>query len=108
MFQSNVLRKGSGNKKKTKMTEANIQLVEGPFKDFTVRRIRPQDVDKVFEHIKEYFLRNEPPINMLGYSDEYGDEFCHIVKHFLPDNLSFWMEHNETGEVRRAILKTKL
>lgn len=102
LIHSHLLLLESVGNIRIKMSEANLQLVEGPFKDFTVRRIRPQDVDKVIQHIKEYFLHDEPPSKMLGYSDVYGDDFCHIVKYFLPDNLSLWMEHNETGEVRRC------
>lgn len=77
----------------------NYHLVEGPFKNFTVRRVRPQDIDKVTQHIKDYFLHDEPTSQLLGYSEEFGEEFCTMFRYFLPDNLSFWAEHNETGEV---------
>ncbi|CAL8091599.1 unnamed protein product [Orchesella dallaii] len=77
----------------------NLHLVEGPYKNFTVRRVRPEDVEKVEQHIEDYFLHDEPTSKLSGYTEEYGNEFCHIFRHFLPDNLSFWMEDNETGEV---------
>lgn len=76
-----------------------LHLVEGPFRNFTIRRIREQDVGKVIQHVKDYFLHDEPTSKLLGYTEQYGEDFCKIVKHYLKDNLSFWMEDNETGEV---------
>lgn len=76
-----------------------LHLVEGPFKNFTIRRVRPQDEDKVIQHIKDCFLHDEPTSKLLGYNEEYAEEFCSIGKHFFKDNLSFWMEDNDTGEV---------
>ena len=82
------------------MADNLSRYVEGPFKNFTIHRIRPEDVEKVSQHIKDNFLHDEPFSKLLGYSEEYGEDFLHIFKHFLPDNLGFWMEDNETGEVR--------
>lgn len=80
----------------------NYHLVEGPLgHNFTIRRVRPQDVDKVVCHIKDHFLHDEPISQMLGYSEVYGDEFCYIFKHFLNQHqMSFWIEDNATGDVR--------
>lgn len=78
----------------------HYNLVEGPWgENFTFRKIRPEDTDKVIKHIKDYFLRDEPTSAILGYTDEYGEEFEVIAKKLLKDDLSFWVEENKTGDV---------
>lgn len=75
------------------------RYAEGTFKNFFIHRVRSQDVEKLCQHVKDYFLHDEPTSKLIGYSEEYGEEFCKLFKHALSDNLSFWMEDTETGEV---------
>jgi len=81
------------------MSKDNYSIVEGPFGKYTFRRVRPADWGKVIKHIQDYFLKDEPTSKLLGYTDQYGEEFAELVKMLLPDNLSFWVEDNETGDV---------
>ncbi|ODM97588.1 Dopamine N-acetyltransferase, partial [Orchesella cincta] len=77
----------------------NYSIVEGPWGRYTFRKVRPEDWDKVIRHIQDYFLRDEPTSKLLGYTDEYGEEFAVLVRRLFLDDLSFWVEDNETGEV---------
>ncbi|CAL8111442.1 unnamed protein product [Orchesella dallaii] len=77
----------------------NYSLIEGPWDRYTFRKVQPQDWEKVIKHIQTYFLRDEPTSKLLGYTDEYGEEFAILAKKLFLDNLSFWVEDNETGEV---------
>jgi len=78
----------------------NYDLIEGPFGEkYTFRRVRPEDEDKVVKHIQDYFLHDEPASKLLGYTDQYGEEFGNLARKLFKDNLSFWVEDNENGEV---------
>lgn len=77
----------------------NESIVEGVWGKYTFRKIRPQDVDKVIEHIKTFFLRDEPTSALLGYSEQYCKEFEVLARALIEHGLSFWAEDNDTGDV---------
>lgn len=83
------------------MANGNYSLVEGLWGNgkYTFRKIRPEDEDKIIKHIQDYFLRDEPTSKLLGYSDEYASEFEALARKLMKDDLSFWVEDNETGDV---------
>lgn len=78
----------------------SYSLVEGSWGNFTFHRVRPEDSDKVVDHVKKYFLRDEPISKLVGYTDEYGQEFGDIVRKVILEGLSFWVEDDNTSEVR--------
>lgn len=86
-----------GNEK----TIGNWGIVEGPWGNYTFRRVRAEDVDKVIKHIQDHFCHDEQTSALFGYTDEYGEEFGAIIRTLIPENMSFWVEHNETGEVKK-------
>lgn len=77
----------------------NYSLVEGPWRNFTFHRVRPEDADKVVDHVKKYFLHDEPTSKLIGYTDQFGEEFGALSYKFIKEGLSFWVEDNENGEV---------
>jgi hypothetical protein len=90
-------------------SEKNFSLVEGPWKEFSFKRIDGSSqitVSRVVSHILTYFLRDEPTCILLGgYSDsEFGKEMEASVRVILKDNLSFLVEHRDTGEVHIFIM----
>ncbi len=76
----------------------NLSLVEGPWGNFTFHRVRPEDSDNVVEHVKEYFLHDEPTSKLFGYTEQFGDEFAALSRSFIKEGLSFWAE-DKNGEV---------
>lgn len=80
---------------------ANYKIVEGPWADgkYMFRRVQKSDYDAVVEHLQKYFLHDEPTSKLLGYSDQFGEEFGLIAKEMLADNLSFLVAEQATGEV---------
>lgn len=77
----------------------NFALVEGPWKDYSLKRVEPQDYPRVVRHVQDYFIKDEPTCGLLGYTTDFLDEMEALVRTMLGDNLSFLAEHEETGEV---------
>jgi hypothetical protein len=79
----------------------NYGLVEGPWGEFEFRKIQHRDWERVMNHIKSSFMRDEPTCKLLGYSDDFGDDMAALTYKMLADELSFLVEHRESGEVRK-------
>jgi len=78
----------------------NMGIVEGSWGEFEFRKIQPKDWERVMDHIKRNFMRDEPTCKLLGYSDDFGEDFAALAHKMLGDDLSFLVEHRETGDVR--------
>jgi hypothetical protein len=78
----------------------NYHLVEGEWKSFVFRRISRSDYRRVFNHINEYFLKEEPTCTLLGYTETFSKQMEIIITGLLDQNLSFLAESKESGEVR--------
>jgi hypothetical protein len=63
------------------------------------RKIELNDWPKVIKHIQDHFMRDEPTCKLLGYSDDFGDEFEALTRQMLADDLSFLVEHKASREV---------
>jgi hypothetical protein len=48
---------------------------------------------------QNFYTRDEPTVGLLSYTNDFGDEMEAIVRKMLSDQLSFLVEHSETGEV---------
>lgn len=85
--------------KKEKM--ANISLVEGPYNQFQFKRVERPDWPRIVTHVQEYFMQDEPTCMLLGFPHptDFSEEMGNIVQQVLGENLSFIVEHKETGEV---------
>jgi hypothetical protein len=81
---------------------SNFLEVDGPwnFNKFLVRRIIPEDYSKVLEHVKQYFIKEEPTCVLLGFDNKFADQLLKVVQFImLKDNLSLLAEDSETKEV---------
>jgi hypothetical protein len=81
------------------LREKNYHLMEGPWGDFVFKRVKLSDWPRVIQHIQQHFMRDEPTCQLLGYTNDFGDEMEAIVRQMLGDNLSFLVEHKATEEV---------
>lgn len=80
-------------------SEESYKEIEGDWKDFRFRRIEPADYQAVFDHIANHFVRDEPTCKLLGWSQEFADDLNRAVELFLSQNMSFLVEHRESGKV---------
>ncbi|OXA59312.1 uncharacterized protein LOC118434536 [Folsomia candida] len=92
-------------------------LVEGPWKeDYLIKRILPEDLSRVLEHVRTHFLQDEPTCNLLltqrrrrrrekeGCSNNtdqllFEEEIQSLVRIVVRDELSFLVEDVNTGEL---------
>jgi len=81
--------------------EDAYNLIEGEWNGFRFRRIEPKDHAAVFDHIAQYFLRDEPTCKLFGWNEEFVADFTRLVAAMigLGDNLSFLAEDIITNEV---------
>ena len=73
--------------------------MEGDWGDFRFRKVQLEDWPNVIRHIQDHFMRDEPTCKLLGYSDDFADEFEALTQQMLADDLSFLVEDKATLEV---------
>lgn len=78
---------------------AATATVEGIWKDFVFKMVKPQDYARVLELLRTSFYPNETLCNQFGAFDEIAEDFAETVTCALEENLSFLAEHKETGKV---------
>lgn len=71
-------------------------LAEGMWGDFRFKRADPgQESNRVFQHIKKYFMKEEATAKLLGYNDDFGYEAEELITRMLKDNMSLMVEDIE-------------
>jgi len=73
--------------------------IEGDWKNFKIRFLTDEDIPLVLEHVKKYFMKDELTCQLIGYSEEFGNDMCEYVKAVLPFGLSLVVIDKDSGEL---------
>lgn len=77
--------------------------VEGDFKHFVFKMLKPEDYPKALTHLRKVFYKEEPSCKI----SELGDEEYELIDKYvlfhlnLNDDLSFYVEEKATGKVSK-------
>lgn len=64
-------------------SEESYKEIEGDWKDFRFRKIRPEDNATVLEQIAQNYVRDEAVEQLLRWNREFADEVTSLVEIFF-------------------------
>lgn len=64
-------------------SEESYKEIEGDWKDFRFRKIRPEDHAAVLEQIAQNYVRDEAVEQLLRWNREFADEVTSVVEIFF-------------------------
>jgi GNAT superfamily N-acetyltransferase len=78
--------------------------IEGDWNGLRIKIATLEDQEAIQNHLKENFYRDEPVSNLLGYSEDFAEDWRQLWKSFLPQNLSLIVRDIETDKVAAVML----
>lgn len=74
------------------------EFVEGDWKDFTFKMIKPEHYPQVLDHLRRNFYVDEPLNKYLGQGEAKTRDMDKIGTIYMEQGISFMAIHKPTGK----------